>query len=44
MGFKPGPIFTVIMTDVEDRQLEGIILDPEKARDYVRETYEVSVP
>jgi poly(A) polymerase len=39
MGFKPGPIFTVIMTDVEDRQLEGVILDSEKAKNYVRSAY-----
>jgi poly(A) polymerase len=43
MGFKPGPIFTVIMTDVEDRQLEGIISDSEKAKEYVRSAYEMSV-
>jgi poly(A) polymerase len=43
MGFKPGRIFSIIMNDVEDRQLEGVILDPEKAKDYVRATYEVPV-
>jgi tRNA nucleotidyltransferase/poly(A) polymerase len=39
MGFNPGPIFSVIMNDVEDKQLEGSILNSEKAKEYVQKTY-----
>lgn len=41
MGFKPGPLFKTILTEVEDRQLEGSITNTEEALSYVRETYSV---
>jgi poly(A) polymerase len=40
MGFKAGPLFKQILTDVEDRQLEGLVSDREQALKYVAETYE----
>jgi poly(A) polymerase len=39
MGFKPGPKFREILTDIEDKQLEGIIVDQKEALDYVQVTY-----
>src|SRR5205085_685055 len=39
LGFKPGPIFATILTDVEDRQLEGTLTDSAAAIDYVKKTY-----
>jgi poly(A) polymerase len=39
MGFKPGPIFREILTDIEDKQLEGVIIDQKEALDYVQITY-----
>jgi poly(A) polymerase len=41
MGYKAGPLFKQILTDVEDRQLEGIITDRDGALKYVSETYQV---
>jgi poly(A) polymerase len=41
MGFLAGPLFKQILTDVEDRQLEGLISDREQALKYVAETYQV---
>jgi poly(A) polymerase len=41
MGFKAGPLFKQILTDVEDRQLEGLVSDREQALKYVAETYAV---
>jgi poly(A) polymerase len=41
MGFKQGPLFRIILTDVEDRQLEGTINNQQEARDYVKEAYKV---
>ena len=39
MGYRPGPDFTVMLTTVEDKQLEGELTSPEQARDYVRTTW-----
>ena len=39
MGYRPGPEFAVILTTVEDKQLEGELSSPEQARDYVRTTW-----
>jgi len=36
MGFKQGPVFRVILTDVEDQQLEGAIKSREEALEYVK--------
>jgi poly(A) polymerase len=36
MGFKQGPVFRVILTDVEDQQLEGAISSREEALEYVK--------
>jgi poly(A) polymerase len=36
MGFKQGPVFKVILTDVEDQQLEGVISSREEALEYVK--------
>jgi len=41
LGFKAGPLFKEILTAVEDRQLEGAILDRDSALKYVSETYQV---
>jgi putative nucleotidyltransferase with HDIG domain len=40
MGFAQGPLFRTIMTDVEDKQLEGSITSREEALKYVTETYQ----
>jgi poly(A) polymerase len=39
MGYKPGPLFKEILTEVEDEQLEGRILDKEKAFEYVKNRF-----
>jgi len=39
MGFKPGPLFKTILTQVEDEQLEGRIVSREQALDFVRSRY-----
>lgn len=39
MGFKQGVLFRVILTDIEDKQLDGIISDKEQALNYIKETY-----
>lgn len=36
MGYAPGPLFTRILSAVEDAQLEGILVTIEDARQYVR--------
>ncbi|MCX5770843.1 MAG: CCA tRNA nucleotidyltransferase [Candidatus Hydrogenedentes bacterium] len=36
MGLDPGPIFSQILTAVEDAQLEGLITDKEQASEFVR--------
>lgn len=39
LGFKPGPLFREILSDVEDRQLEGDLQDREQALSYVRQNW-----
>ena len=39
MGFKPGPKFREILTDIEDKQLEGSLTGQEKALEYIRTNY-----
>ena len=38
-GYAPGPLFSDILTAVEDAQLEGTITTPEEATAFVREKY-----
>lgn len=38
LGLKPGPIFSDLLTQVEDRQLEGLIQSHQEALDWVRKT------
>ncbi|MGH7932579.1 MAG: CCA tRNA nucleotidyltransferase, partial [Candidatus Binataceae bacterium] len=42
LGFKPGPEFKAILTDVEDQHLDGTITTREGALHYVRERYGAS--
>jgi len=39
LGFEPGPLFSVILADVESQQLESVISSREEALTYVREKY-----
>jgi poly(A) polymerase len=39
MGYKPGPIFSEILRNVEDAQLEGQLTSKEEALAYVRRTF-----
>ena len=39
LGLAPGPRFKAILTDVEDRQLEGSLASRQEALEYVRKTY-----
>ena len=39
MGFKQGPEFGIILTDIEDQQLEGTILNQEDALEYIKNVY-----
>ena len=39
MGFQPGPVFTEILTRVEDEQLEGRIRSREEALAWVKQNY-----
>ena len=39
MGFKPGPIFSKILSEVEDLQLEGKISSKQEALKYVEENF-----
>jgi poly(A) polymerase len=39
MGYKPGPGFSEILRAVEDAQLEGLIVTPEAAAEYVRDKF-----
>ncbi|HXR96206.1 MAG TPA: CCA tRNA nucleotidyltransferase [Terriglobales bacterium] len=41
MGYRPGPEFKAILTEVEDAQLEGQLTDPDAARKFVRERHPV---
>jgi len=36
LGLKPGPIFKQILSDLEDRQLEGVVTDRDTALAYVK--------
>jgi poly(A) polymerase len=40
MGYSPGPIFSEILNEVEDAQLEGQIGTTEEAKEYVRRRFE----
>lgn len=42
MGYSPGPLFSTILQQVEDLQLEGQILDTDAARDYVQTHWPLS--
>ncbi len=42
LGFKPGPIFSKILSSVEEMQLEGNITNKDQAIDYVREAFTVT--
>lgn len=39
LGFKPGPVFSEILTGLEDRQLEGAITTKEEALEYVKSNW-----
>ena len=39
LGYKPGPLFGTILKDVEDRQLEGALVDAAGAVEYVTGAY-----
>jgi hypothetical protein len=39
MGFRPGPEFKRILTDVEDLHLDGAIKSRDEALEYVRVNY-----
>jgi poly(A) polymerase len=39
MGYKPGPDFSEILTKVEDLQLEGELVSPDQAREWVQRSY-----
>jgi hypothetical protein len=43
LGFKPGPQFKTILTDLEDKQLEGVISDRDQALEYVEKAYLMSI-
>lgn len=40
MGYSPGPIYSEILNEVEDAQLEGQIRTTEEAKEYVRRKFE----
>ena len=42
LGLKPGPLFSEILTTIEDRQLEGQLASKEEALNWVRENYRVT--
>jgi hypothetical protein len=44
MGYQPGPIFSQILTSVEDAQLEGKVSTQEEARRYVRSKFGPNSP
>jgi poly(A) polymerase len=39
MGFRPGPVFSQILRNLEDAQLEGQVKTPEAAREFVLERF-----
>ncbi len=44
MGYKPGPIFSEILTAVEDLQLEGQLATKDEATEYVRVRFGTAKP
>ena len=44
MGFTPGPLFKVILKEVEDRQLDGELRNRDDALDYVRTHHPPQTP
>jgi poly(A) polymerase len=41
MGYKQGPIFRTILTDIEDQQLEDTLSSKEAALEYIMKTYKL---
>jgi poly(A) polymerase len=39
MGYKPGPLFSEILRDVEDAQLEGLVNSEEEAKEHVQRNF-----
>lgn len=39
LGYRPGPVFKEILQTVEDAQLEGTLVSPEAARNFVSQTW-----
>jgi len=39
MGFRPGPVFSQILRNLEDAQLEGQVKTQEEAREFVLERF-----
>jgi len=39
LGYKPGPLFKEILSDVEEAQLEGMLKSSDEAVDYVKRKY-----
>jgi poly(A) polymerase len=35
MGYEPGPLFSEILSAIEDEQLEGHLSTPEQAREFI---------
>ncbi len=44
MGYTPGPLFTEMLQQLEDAQLEGCIVSEEEARDFVRTHWPLRPP
>lgn len=44
LGYKPGPLFKVILDALEDAQLERLVTTREEARRFVGERYEKPGP
>jgi poly(A) polymerase len=40
-GYKPGPLFSEILSAVEDAQLEGVVSSREEALEFVRGRFRV---
>jgi poly(A) polymerase len=38
-GYKPGPLFSEVLTQVEDAQLEGRVIDKDSALDFARQLF-----
>lgn len=41
IGYEPGPIFSEIISKVEEQQLEGLITNKEDAMDFVKREYKI---